>query len=132
MTTSSPPAFDSRLEERFAEDIGRLAPDWDVVREPEAVRAGQTIIFPDFLLRHRTDVSRRVLIEVLGFWTPEYLRSKLERLRQANLDRIILCIDDSRCCADDQLPPQAAVVRFRRRIDAAAVLAAAERDCRAD
>ncbi|MDB4981977.1 MAG: hypothetical protein JWM82_2729, partial [Myxococcales bacterium] len=33
---AAPPApFDSQLEERFARDVARLAPDWDVVREPE-------------------------------------------------------------------------------------------------
>jgi predicted nuclease of restriction endonuclease-like RecB superfamily len=35
------------IEERFARDFRRVAPDWDVVREPE--RAGRnTLIFPDF------------------------------------------------------------------------------------
>ncbi len=28
--------YDSRLEERFARDFAREAPDWDVIREPEA------------------------------------------------------------------------------------------------
>src|SRR5690606_1675531 len=33
-----PARFDSKLERRFAADIGRLLPDWDVIREPVAVR----------------------------------------------------------------------------------------------
>jgi predicted nuclease of restriction endonuclease-like RecB superfamily len=123
----APPAFDSRLEERFARDFGRLAPHWDLVREPEAVRAGNTLIFPDFQLCHRLQPQRRVLVEIVGFWTPEYLTSKLARLREARLDRFILCIDADRGCAQDDLPAGISVLRYRRRVDAAAVLREAER-----
>ena len=49
----APAPFDSRLEERFAKDFARLAPDWDVIREPLPLQAGATLIFPDFLVRHR-------------------------------------------------------------------------------
>ncbi len=122
-----PTLFDSRLEERFAHDIARLAPDWDVIREPEPVRAGTTLIFPDFLLRHRIHPERQVLIEIIGFWTAQYLANKLEKLRQAELPVCILCVDEDRACAPDDLPPGMPVVPFRRRLDAAAVLRQVER-----
>jgi predicted nuclease of restriction endonuclease-like RecB superfamily len=119
---AAPKDFDSRLEERFARDFTRLAPDWDVVREPEPVRAGDSVIFPDFLLRHRLHPDRWLLLEIAGFWTPEYLENKLARLRQAGLDRLLVCIDEARGCAREQLPPGLPVLLFRRRVDAAAVL----------
>ena len=122
---SMPKPFDSKLEARFARDLLRAAPDWDLVREPEPVRAGGTIVFPDFLLRHRFDSSRQFLVEVIGFWTPDYLQRKLSLLRAAKLDNLILCLDEERCCADGELPTGAHVVRFRRHIDPAAVLQAA-------
>jgi uncharacterized protein len=121
-----PEPFDSRLEERFARDIARLASDWDLVREPEPLRAGGTLIFPDFLLRHRLRQRRRVLIEIVGFWTPQYLAAKLEKLRQTDAV-CLLCIDTDRACAIGDLPPHLPVLRFRRRLDAAAVLREAER-----
>jgi predicted nuclease of restriction endonuclease-like RecB superfamily len=124
---AAPPVpFDSRLEERFARDLARLAPDWDLVREPEPLRAAGTLIFPDFLLRHRLHPRRRVLIEIVGFWTPQYLAAKLEKLRQAEAV-CLLCIDEDRACALGDLPPSLPVLRFHRRIDAAAVLREAER-----
>jgi hypothetical protein len=122
-----PTPFDSRLEQRFARDIERVAPDWDIIREPEPVRAGTTLIFPDFLLRHRIHQERRVLVEIVGFWTPEYLSEKLARLRQAQLPAFVLCIDEDRACSQDDLPPGLPVVRFRRRVDAAAVMREVER-----
>ena len=35
-----PRRYDSQLEERFARDFRRVAPDWDVLREPEPVPVG--------------------------------------------------------------------------------------------
>jgi predicted nuclease of restriction endonuclease-like RecB superfamily len=123
----APAPFDSRLEERFALDVGRLAPDWDVIREPQPIRAGASLIFPDFLLRHRIHPERRALVEIVGFWTPEYLTAKLDKLRQADLPTLVLCIDADRACAPADLPPGMPVVPFRRRVDAAAVLREVER-----
>ena len=124
---ATPPSlYDSRLEERFAAEIVKLAPDWDLLREPEPLRAAGTLIFPDFLLRHRLHPRRQVLIEIVGFWTPQYLANKLEKLRQADTV-CLLCVDEDRACATADLPPQLPVVRFRRRIDAAAVLREVER-----
>ena len=122
-----PVCFDSRLEERFAHDMARLAPDWDLLREPEPVRAGGTLIFPDFLLRHRLHPERQALIEIVGFWTPDYLAAKLDKLRQAELPACILCVDEDRACAAGELPPGMPVVPFRRRVDAAEVLRQVER-----
>jgi hypothetical protein len=117
-----PRRYDSHLEERFARDFRRLAPDWDVVREPEPVSVGSTLIFPDFALHHRRDAARRWLLEIVGFWTPDYVARKLALYRSARLSNLILCIDESRNCAAADLPSAGLVVRFRRRVDAAAVL----------
>lgn len=120
---AEPRRFDSRLEERFAREFQRLAPDWDVIREPEPVACGPSLLFPDFLLRHRADPGRNWLVEIVGFWTPRYLEHKLARLRDANLGNLIVCIDANRNCADADLPAASAVVRFRGRIRAEDVLA---------
>jgi predicted nuclease of restriction endonuclease-like RecB superfamily len=122
-----PKTFDSRLEERFAHDFERAAPDWHLFREPEPLRAGSTIIFPDFLLQHRIHQHRRILLEIVGFWTPEYLARKIARLCEAGIPRIILCIDEDRACEEARIPLGWPLVRFRRRLDAAAVLREVER-----
>lgn len=116
------PRHDSHLEERFERDFRRAAPDWDVVREPRPVEAGGTLIFPDFELFHRREPARRWLLEIAGFWTPDYLTKKLERLRAAGLERLVLCIDERRQCSDAELPGNARVVRYKKRIDPAAIL----------
>lgn len=114
---------DSKLEERFLRDFAKAAPEWDVIREPAAIPVDGTLIFPDFELRHRRDADRRWLVEIVGFWTPEYVDKKLRRLRQAALPRLILCLDDERNCGADELPADAQVIRYKRRIDPEEVLA---------
>ncbi len=122
LPSAEPRRFDSALERTFARDFTRLAPDWDLIREPEPLRAGRHLFFPDFAIVHRRDPARRWLLEIVGFWTPEYLARKLERLREAKLGRFLLAIDEDRNCAEADLPPGVPVVRFRRRIDAARIL----------
>jgi predicted nuclease of restriction endonuclease-like RecB superfamily len=119
---SAPREHDSRIEERFAREFRQLAPEWDVVREPEPVPADGTLIFPDFALQCRANPARRWLLEIVGFWTPEYVAQKLARYRSARLSNLILCIDEERNCSNDDLPASARVVRFRRRVDPTAVL----------
>jgi predicted nuclease of restriction endonuclease-like RecB superfamily len=115
--------FDSRVEERFARDVARLAPGWSVLREPEAVPAGASLVFPDFALEHRYD-GRRWLAEILGFWSPEYVARKLAGLNAAGITNLVPCVAEGRNCCEEALPPLARVVRYRRWVDAQAVLRA--------
>ena len=78
-------------------------------------------------MRHRIHPERQALVEIVGFWTPDYLTEKLARLRQAALPAFVLCIDEERACAPSELPPGLPVVTFRRRVDAAAVMREVER-----
>jgi predicted nuclease of restriction endonuclease-like RecB superfamily len=114
---AEPKTFDSKLEERFAKDFRRAAPDWDLLREPEPIRAGASFIFPDFLIRHRLDPRREHLFEIVGFWTADYITRKLDCLRMAGISNLILAIDEERRCADGDLPSGARVIWYRKRID---------------
>jgi predicted nuclease of restriction endonuclease-like RecB superfamily len=117
-----PRRYDSRLEEGFARDFRRAAPAWKIVREPQAVPVGETLVFPDFAIQHREVPHRRWLIEIVGFWTEGYLEQKLDRLQRAGLDHLILCVDAARACSDGMRASWCRVVWFRKRIDPTEVL----------
>ena len=121
-----PREYDSRLEERFARDFARANLDWDLVREPEPVEAGGVLMFPDFAVVYRRDLSRRFLLEIVGFWTPDYLREKLSRLREMPHTPLVLCIDRALNCSTGDLPSYAHVIWFHKRIEPGEVLAAIE------
>jgi uncharacterized protein len=123
----SPRQFDSRIEERFARDFAKASLDWDLVREPEPIEACGTLVFPDFAIVHRCDHSRIFLLEIVGFWTPDYLRKKLDRLRHRTDTPLVLCIDRGLNCGESDVPAHAQIVWFQKRIDPVAVLAAIEK-----
>lgn len=121
---TEPRRFDSQIEERFARDFGRAARGWYIVREPEPVQAGKHLVFPDFAVFRSGEPNHRWLVEIVGFWTPEYLDAKLGRLREARIANLVLCIDAERNVGQGELPSWARVVRYRRRVDPHAVLRA--------
>jgi predicted nuclease of restriction endonuclease-like RecB superfamily len=120
---SEPPKpFDSKLEERFCRSFLRATKIWDVIREPEPISAAGTLIFPDFALQHRHFPEKRWLLEIVGYWTPDYLRKKLERLREAKIPNLLLCVSDKLNCAEEDLPSGAAIIRFRKKLEPEAIL----------
>jgi len=122
-THALPKESDSAVERRLMRDVRRLNAGWLIERETDAVQAGQALFFPDFTLRRG---SERVLVEIVGYYTPAYLQHKLQSLKAAGLSRIVVCVDQSLACADGDVDA-AAVLRYTRKINAAELLAAAER-----
>lgn len=123
---SEPPYSESLGERAFARDFQRLTREWELVRDPEPVPAGCQLVFADFELRHRAQAGQRWLVEIVGYWTRDYLVEKLARLRAAGLDRVLLCVDARRSCGAGDLPDSSQLVAFRRKVDAQVVLARLE------
>jgi uncharacterized protein len=123
----APKQYDSRIEERFARDFLKANLDWDLIREPEPFEACGTLVFPDFAIAHRRDPSKRLLLEIVGFWTPDYLREKLRRLRDLTGTPLILCINRALNCGDGEFPAHSQIVWFQKRIEPDEVLAAIEK-----
>jgi len=80
-----PPAFDSGVEERFAEKFGTVRAGWTLRREGAILHEGQSVFLPDFTLRHEDGTE--VHLEIVGFWTPEYLAKKRETVRRFRQQR---------------------------------------------
>ncbi len=77
-----PETFDSALESEV-DAVWRKAPvkGWTWQRESQLLVRGQSVMTPDFsLYDQRRD--RLIYVEVVGFWTPEYLAEKARRLRE--------------------------------------------------
>lgn len=86
-----PEDFDSHVEEAFAEKWGPAKRDgWRLEREGEILHRGQKVFVPDFVFRH--DDGRTVLMEIIGFWTPEYLEAKSQTLRSFEDQPILLAV----------------------------------------
>jgi hypothetical protein len=120
-----PRDFDSRSEKRFYQDFVRLDSDWEILREARLVRRGKTCFFPDFTFRWRRGREIEVDLEIVGFWTSDYLERKFALLRGAAPRPLIVCVDDRLAC--DAGGPALKAIRFKGRASASRVLEELER-----
>ena len=119
-----PRRFDSGVEAKLFADLGRAAGGerWQVLREADPVQLGRRIVCPDFVLVERA-TGRRVSVEVVGYWTPAYLRDKIALLAKLPTDeRWLLCVDESLAAEVGDALPDASVLPYRKRIDAGDLL----------
>ncbi|MEW6604210.1 MAG: DUF790 family protein [Thermoproteota archaeon] len=76
-------SFDSTVEEKFARKFNEVvgeASGWKLVREPDPlILADGKAFIPDFMFEKH---GKRVYLEIVGFWTPEYLERKLQKIKQ--------------------------------------------------
>ncbi|WP_182865403.1 DUF790 family protein [Rhodopirellula sp. JC639] len=81
-TLNAPDAFDSSLEAEV-DAAWQKAPieGWIWQRESQLLVRGQSVMTPDFSL-YNQQRNLLVYVEVIGFWTPEYLEEKSRRLKE--------------------------------------------------
>lgn len=86
--------FDSSVEEGFAKKWGQdKRGGWFMKRAGGILQRNQTAFVPDFVFQHND--GRKVFLEIIGFWTPEYLRAKIEKLKLFDNEHIILAVAES-------------------------------------
>jgi predicted nuclease of restriction endonuclease-like RecB superfamily len=92
--------FDSDVERTLAQKWDRANTDWELVREDDVLDLGAEVMLPDFALEHPD--GRRAILEIVGFWTPEYLDEKLAKIREVDLDHLLIAVSERlECSADD-------------------------------
>ena len=87
-----PKDHDSALESGFAERFGKLVTPWVLEREVDLVPVPGGVIIPDFRLLHPD--GRSVLVEIVGYWRPEYLKKKFELLRKSGRTDVIVAVSE--------------------------------------
>jgi hypothetical protein len=123
-----PPAdeFDSTVEEAFAAKFGPERDGWRLIREGEVLHQGQSAFVPDFVFRHQD--GTQVLMEIVGFWTPEYLASKRQTLRQFREHHVLIALPERFVREDAAVGEN--VILYKTALKLQPVLEALER-CRA-
>ena len=83
-------------------------------------------MIPDFTLRKPSaQGNREVYLEIVGFWTPEYLCRKLAKVRAARLDNLILAVSKQLALGEAEAT-ELNVLWFAKKLSAAAVMARAD------
>lgn len=113
-------AYDSEVERDFATRIESLLDGWTVTREPTILRTGDRVMIPDFGFERERPVggsgdgdrpddpagdesqnADEFYLEVVGFWTPEYLEEKLSKVRALeSAHPVVLAVNEELNCAE--------------------------------
>ncbi|MFN6488161.1 MULTISPECIES: DUF790 family protein [unclassified Nostoc] len=84
--------YDSMLEASFADKWDALKSGWALEREVDLIPIPGSVMIPDFRLVHSD--GRTFLLEIVGYWRPEYLQKKFSQVRRAGRDDLILAISE--------------------------------------
>jgi uncharacterized protein len=84
--------YDSMLEASFADKWDSLKTAWALEREVDLIPIPGSVMIPDFRLVHPD--GRTFLLEIVGYWRPEYLQKKFSQVRRAGSDNLILAISE--------------------------------------
>jgi predicted nuclease of restriction endonuclease-like RecB superfamily len=84
--------YDSMLEESFVECWTKAKTEWRLEREVDLIPIPGSVMIPDFRLVHPD--GRSCLLEIVGYWRPEYLRKKFAQVRKSDRLDLILAISD--------------------------------------
>jgi predicted nuclease of restriction endonuclease-like RecB superfamily len=133
LNSSSSSIFDSSIEQSFSEAFVALANSqgadgWQLEREPEPLLLNstsgetnaQSIFIPDFALTRGT---RRIYVEILGFWTPSYRERKIARLQQLKgRDDLVLAIPQEAHAAFAAIAQDFPIVEYDGQLSATELL----------
>ena len=71
--------FDSNVEKKFMDKFLKFSTDWQLAREPDPLILSDGKAFiPDFAFEK---YGVKVYLEIVGFWTRDYLKRKLEKIK---------------------------------------------------
>ena len=88
------PSYDSGVEREFAARFEALDLDWELHREPDLLEAADSVMIPDFAFDYKYG-DCLIYFEVMGFWTPEYVESKLAKLDAVEDVELLVAVDES-------------------------------------
>jgi predicted nuclease of restriction endonuclease-like RecB superfamily len=104
------------LMARLLKELAHLAPAMRAIPRPPPIASGSSLVCPDLLLTPLR-AQMPLHVELVGFWTAEFLQKKYERYLAAGIDRVVFCVDEARGCSHDELPTeQLPIVRQTRRV----------------
>ncbi len=84
--------YDSMLEQSFADRWRAVKTEWILEREVDLIPIPGSVMIPDFRLVHPD--GRSFLLEIVGYWRPEYLQKKFSQVRRSGCENLILAVSE--------------------------------------
>ncbi|MDT7891294.1 MAG: DUF790 family protein [Thermoproteota archaeon] len=112
--------YDSYVEEDFSKKFYSIGGEWQIIREPEPILIGRDIFIPDFVLIKN---DKKVYLEIMGFWSEDYIKRKIEKLKKLADINLILAIDSSLGNIEiNNLNPNIYIIKYNRKISIADII----------
>lgn len=89
--------FASNIEEEFYNRFKSLGTSWSIIYEPEPLEVDGHVMIPDFMFKRG---NLKVYMEIVGFWTEEYLRRKIEKLKGIKDVKMIVAVNSDLSCRE--------------------------------
>lgn len=126
--------YDSGLERTFASEFsdfedkfGTERGKWHLTREDQVLVLDGSVMIPDFLLVHAQDETRRILVELVGFWSPRYLKNKITKVQAARCPYLLLLVyEHLKVTKEDFGPIEGELIFFKEKPVIKEVMAAVE------
>jgi len=100
----APALFDSKTEETLARKFGPSRAGWRLRREAVILQAGEALVVPDFVFTHEDGTE--VVLEIVGYWTPEYLAEKLAKLKRVRRTHLVVAVRKALALRAGRLPAE--------------------------
>ncbi|MDJ0568833.1 MAG: DUF790 family protein [Pleurocapsa sp. MO_192.B19] len=84
--------YDSMLEASFAKSWNKAKTEWRLEREVDLIPLPGSVMIPDFRIVHPD--GREFLLEIVGYWRPQYLQKKFYQVRNGDTDNLILAVSE--------------------------------------
>lgn len=118
-TGARKPSFDSEIERKFYYAFSSINTGWTIKREESPVIAGDSILLPDFSLEKN---GSKVYLEIVGYWTRDYLERKVKKLHAVTGTPIII-LADKKLSGEAKLAEIPGVIFFEKELGLNKVLA---------
>lgn len=115
--------YDSMVEESFAKRWPTDKTQWRLEREVDLVPIPGSVMIPDFRLVHPD--GREYLLEIVGYWRPDYLRKKFAQVQKANRNNLILAVSERLNLEKAGVRPETApakIVWFKEKLQPRSIL----------
>jgi predicted nuclease of restriction endonuclease-like RecB superfamily len=119
--------YENPVREKLLNAWTRFESEWTLSESSEIINLGAGAFIPDFVLRHTT-TGRTVYLEILGFWTPQHLKERLEEINSNNFrDHLIAAWDELRGSREPLVTQPPHTIIFKHSLDPATVELAANK-----
>jgi len=106
-------SFDSKIEEEISKLIKDAMPYISIEREADIFISKSGVFIPDFKVKNK---EKELFIEIVGFWTKQYIEKKIEKLSDFKKDIMIIASEENSLEIREKIPDNKNLIVFGNKI----------------